>query len=106
RKKSDLPRAADSSTTDVNGGYELHRLTTGEYYIGISLSRTPTLQNPYTRWFYPGTEDPTTAGILHLSEKAEVQRFDLSLPIPQHDRVILGTIYWPDGRPAEGVNIF
>jgi hypothetical protein len=60
----------------------------------------------YTRWFYPGTEDPATAGILHVSEKAEVLRFDLTLPVPQHDRVIQGAVFWPDGRPAEGVNIF
>ena len=106
RHENDLPLAADSSTTDVNGRYELRGLTTGEYYIGISLSRSPTLKNPYTRWFYPGTEDPAAAGILHVSEKAEVLRFDLTLPDPQRDRVIQGAVFWPDGRPAEGANIF
>jgi Carboxypeptidase regulatory-like domain len=106
RHESDLPLAADSSTTDMDGRYELRHLTTGDYYLGISLSRSPTLQNPYTRWFYPGTEDPATAGILYISDKAEVLRFDLTLPVPQHDRVIQGVVFWPDGRLAEGVNIF
>jgi hypothetical protein len=106
RHENDLPFAADSSMTDGNGGYELRSLTAGAYYIGISLSRTPTLKNPYTRWFYPGTEDPTTAGILHVSEKAESLRFDLTLPVAQHDRVIEGAVFWPDGRPAEGVSMF
>jgi hypothetical protein len=105
RHENDLPFAADSSTTDADGRYELRSLTTGDYYLGISLGRSPTLQNPYTRWFYPGTEDPAAAGILHVSDKAEVLRFDLTLPLPQHDRVIQGVVFWPDGRLAEGANI-
>ena len=73
--------------------------------LGVSLSSTPTLQRPYTRWFYPGTEDPAAAGIVHLSDKPEALTFDLVLPDAQHDRVLAGTVFWPDGRFAEGVNI-
>jgi hypothetical protein len=64
------------------------------------------LQNPYTRWFYPGTENPAVAGIVHVSDKAEILRFDVSLPAPQHERALQGVVFWPDGRPAESVNIF
>lgn len=106
RYENELPVAADSSTTDAKGHYELRYLTTGDYYIGISLSRSPTLQSPYTRWFYPGVEDPASAAILHVSDRPEIQRFDLPLPVAQHDRVIQGVVFWPDGRPAEGVNMF
>ena len=106
RFENELPFAADSSPTDENGRYELRRLTKGDYYLGVSLSHSPTLQNPYTRWFYPGSEDPAAAGIVHVSDKSEVLRFDLTIPDPQHDRVISGTVFWPDGRVAEGVNLF
>jgi hypothetical protein len=106
RHNNDLPTAADSSAADANGRYELRHLTTGDYYLGISLSRSPTLQNPYTRWFYPGAEDPARAAILHVSDGPETQRLDLTLPDAQHDRVIQGAVFWPDGRPAEGVNMF
>jgi hypothetical protein len=105
RYQNDLPWAADSATTDENGRYELRHLPTGDYYLGVSLSRTPTLQSPYARWFYPGSEDPAVAGIVHVSDKPEALRFDLTLPEQQHDRVISGTVFWPDGRAAEGVNI-
>jgi len=105
RYDNDLPSAADSVTTDGSGRFELRRLATGDYYLGVSLSRTPTLESPYTRWFYPGTEDPAGAGIVHVSEKPEALRFDLTLPEPQHDRVITGTVFWPDGRFAEGIRI-
>ena len=80
RYENDLPWAADSSTTDENGRYELSHLATGDYYLGVSLSRTPTLKNPYTRWFYPGTEDPGAAGNVHVSDRPETLRFDLVLP--------------------------
>jgi hypothetical protein len=106
RHENDLPTAADSSVTDANGRYELRHLTTGDYYLGISLSRSPTLQNPYTRWYYPGAEDPAKAGFLHVSDRPEAQRFDLTLPEAQHDRMIQGAVFWPDGRPAQGVNMF
>ena len=53
RYENDLPFAADSATTDQDGHYELRNLDGGDYYLGISLSRPPTLQT-YTRWFFPG----------------------------------------------------
>ena len=34
---------------------------------------------------YPGSEDPAVAGIVHVSDKPEVLRFDLTIPDPQHD---------------------
>jgi hypothetical protein len=90
----------------MEGRYVLCRLGAGDYYLGISISSTPKLEQPYTRWFYPGTEDPAAAAILHVSDRVEAQRMDLMLPDAQHDRVIRGTVYWPDGRVAEKVNIF
>ena len=105
RNENELPWAADSSTTDASGRYELRRLAAGDYYLGISLSRSPTLQSPYTRWFYPGVEDPAAAGIVHVSDRPEALRFDLTLPDTQRDRVIQGTVFWPDGRFAEGARI-
>ena len=106
RRQNDLPVPADSATVDGAGQYELRRLPGGDYYLGVSLGRSPTLRQPYTRWFHPGTENPTGATIVHVSDKPELQRFDLTLPGPQHDRTVRGTVYWPDGRIAEGVAIF
>ena len=105
RHENDMPNAIDSATTDANGRYELNHLTTGDYYFGVSLSRSPKLENPYTRWFYPGTERPAEAGIIHVSDRRETQSFDLVLPRRQGDRIIQGAVFWPDGRMAEGVRI-
>jgi 5-hydroxyisourate hydrolase-like protein (transthyretin family) len=106
RYENDLPLAADSATTNEDGRYELRRLTTGDYYLGVSLSGSPTLQSPYTRWFYPGTEDPGAAGMVHISDRPEALQLNLTLPNPPRARVISGKVLWPDGRPAAGVAIF
>jgi 5-hydroxyisourate hydrolase-like protein (transthyretin family) len=105
RHANDLPSAADRDTTDANGRYELRHLQAGEYYLGTSLGHTPTKENPYTRWFYPGTEDPGAAVRVHIYDKPERQRFDLTLPHAQKRRVIAGVVIWPDGRPAADVQI-
>jgi hypothetical protein len=106
RYENDLPMAADSFTTDADGRYRLRNLSTGDYYLGISLSRSPTKACPYTRWFYPGTENPALAGIVHVSDRPGSQSFDLTLPAIQHERAIEGTVFRADGRPAEKVSIF
>jgi 5-hydroxyisourate hydrolase-like protein (transthyretin family) len=105
RHENDIPNAADSSTTDASGRYELSHLTTGEYYLGVSLSRSPKPDHPYTRWFYPGTELPAKAAIVHVSNRPELQSFDLVLPPRQGSRLIQGSVIWPDGRAAAGVRI-
>lgn len=106
RHENELPFSADSATTDPNGRYELRGLTTGDYYLGISLSSSPSLENPYTRWFYPGTEQPTAAITIHVSERSERQSFDLTVPARQNPRVIEGVVVWPDGRPAPDVQLY
>jgi hypothetical protein len=105
RFPNEMPSAADSATTDTGGRYTLPHLRAGDYFLGVSLTHPPTPEQPYTRWFYPGTEDPARAVLLHVLDKPGAQRFDLTLPPAQHDRTVRGIVYWPDGRPAEGVNV-
>jgi len=94
------PIADDYATSDVDGHYEFEYLRTGDFYLGVNLDRPPSLENPYARWFFPGTEDSAGAIIVHLPESAGVQTFDLILPEPQKDRIIEGVVVWPDGHPA------
>jgi len=92
--------AQDSAISDLDGRYEFEYLRTGDYYLGVNLDRPASLENPYARWFFPGTEEPAGATIVHLLENPGVQTFDLILPEPQKDRIIEGVVVWPDGRPA------
>jgi hypothetical protein len=103
---NDLPFPADSATTDLDGRYELLGLhQTGEYYLGTSIGNAPSKENPFRRWFYPGTEHPEQAVPVHIYDKPERQTFNLTLPDAQRTRVIEGVVVWPDGKPAVDAQI-
>lgn len=94
--ENELPLPVDSAPTDATGRYELRNLRAGDYYLGVSLSPWRTPENPYTRWFYPGTEDPQAAIHVHVADRPERQSFHLTLPIRQQPRLIEGVVVWPD----------
>jgi hypothetical protein len=104
-RENDLPRAIESAETDSFGQYKLRSLTAGDYYIGISLSRSPRAEAPWTRWFYPGTEDPGSATLVRVADRPEAQTIDLRLPPRQSVREIQGIVLWPDGALAANVQI-
>ena len=98
--------SGDSANTDADGRYELRHFQAGGYYLGINLQHSPTPEMPYTRWFYPGTDDPARAAVIYFSDDAEIQHHDLMLPNRQSERLIGGTVLWPDGSPAAGARLF
>jgi hypothetical protein len=105
RHENDLPYPADTATTDAEGHYELRGLQAGEYYLGTSIGSAPTKENPFSRWFYPGTERPGEAVLVHIYDKPDRQTFNLTLPESQKTRTIEGVLVWPDGKPAVGADI-
>jgi hypothetical protein len=102
---NELPHAVELAETDSFGEYKFRSLTAGDYYVGVSLSRSPRPEAPYTRWFYRGTEDPASAILVHIADRAGVQTIDLTLPPRQNARTIQGLVLWPDGVPASNVQI-
>jgi len=71
----------ENVTADAEGNYEFGRfIESGGYYLGINLDRPATLENPYARWFFPGTENVATATVIYFSEAPETKHYDLVLP--------------------------
>jgi len=106
RSKQDSP--AGGATTDLDGHYEMSVVRAGQYYLGINLNHTPTLDTPYPRWYYPGTEDPALATGIDFSGKPEVRTYDFALPDRQPERTIEGVVLKADGQPMPRavVNVF
>lgn len=100
-QEGDLPFAADSAETGEDGHYELRQMTGGEYYLGVNLAHGPSADNPYTRWFYPGTESAANAIRIRVSEEPGSAEYNMDLPEMQHERRIEGVVVWPDGRPMD-----
>jgi hypothetical protein len=103
--RNQLPFPVAQARTGSDGTYELRNIRPGEYYLGINLAHTPTKDMPYARYFYPGTEDAAQAGIVIVPQSAGTIAESFPIPAPQTERAIAGSVYWPDGRPAEGVSI-
>jgi len=96
----------ENVTADAEGNYEFGRfIESGGYYLGINLDRPATLENPYARWFFPGTENVATATVIYFSEAPETKHYDLVLPERQSDRLIQGSVFTPDGRAASGARV-
>ena len=104
-EQNQLPFAVAETTTGSDGTYELRNIRSGEYYLGINPARTPSKDMPYTRYFYPGTEDPSHAGVVFVEEEPGTATYQFPIPAPQKQRSVAGFVYWPDGRPAEKVGI-
>ena len=104
-EQNQLPFPIAETATGSNGEYELRNIRSGEYYLGINLAHTPSKDIPYTRYFYPGTEDPSHAGIIFIEEGPGAATYQFPIPAPQRQRPVTGLVGWPDGRPAENVGI-
>ena len=97
--------SGDRVTTDAEGRYEFRHFGAGVYYLGINLSNKPSFDSPYPTWFYPGTTDRRQAAQIVFSEKPQIQHYDFTLPDRQHERMVEGTVFWPDGRPAAAAGV-
>jgi len=91
--------------TAADGTYEIAQLRPGEYYLGINLAHTPSKEMPYTRYFFPGTEDPAGATIVVVGQGATTITHHFPIPAAQREKKVEGVVRWPDGRPADKVAI-
>jgi hypothetical protein len=104
-QNSSLPSPVAETKTGADGAYELRNVRAGEYYLGINLVRTPSKEMPYTRYFYPGTDDPSAAITVIVPEGPGTTTYHFPIPAPQKQRQVEGFVYWPDGRPGSNVRI-
>jgi hypothetical protein len=89
----------DGVMTDTQGRYEIRIVRPGQYYLGVSLNHSPSRDTPYSRWFYPGTGDPSLATMIDFSGKPETYTYDFTLPDQQSRRTIDGFVLRRDGQP-------
>jgi len=85
--------------TDADGRYSIRIVRPGQYFLGVSLNHTPTLDTPYPRWFFPGTKDSESADRIDFSGKPGARTYDFTLPDRQPQRAIEGIVLTADGQP-------
>jgi hypothetical protein len=104
--RSTANQFGDGLVTDADGHYELRILRPGEYYLGINLNHGATREEPYPRWFHPGTEDPAAATKIEFSGRPETRVYDLTLPDPLPERTVDGVVVRADGQPPVRCLVF
>jgi hypothetical protein len=104
-RPKELPTPVQQARNGPDGKYEFRAVPPGDYYLGVNLLHSPYEAMPYTRYFYPGTEDPAGSKLIIVGDAPGTNRYDFSLPPRQESRAVRGTVVWPDGRPAAGVGI-
>jgi len=77
-----------------------YRNSEGRLSTGI-CSRTRPLKDAAENLAYMHAVG-AAAAVIYFSDEAEIQHFDLMLPDRQSERLVEGTVLWPDGRPAAG----
>jgi protocatechuate 3,4-dioxygenase beta subunit len=99
-------QSRDNDTTNSEGRFELPHLRTGKYYIGVSLTRTPTPEAPYTRWFYPGTEEESLAEAIEITDQPQTYTLNFKLPPAQQPRLIEGIVLDGTGNALRGIYVY
>jgi Carboxypeptidase regulatory-like domain len=94
------------TVTDDRGWYQFVRVAPGWFVIGINLTtrRSGTPRPP--RIFYPGVEKPTAARRVTLGPGVHRTLDDFALPLHAGYVAIVGVVFDPDGRPAQGARIY
>lgn len=88
--------------SDSQGRYEFENLPGGDFQVGVNLSSAPDVETPYasTTWSEKGQST------IHLDAGEHKQLSPFGLPVPAIARRISVRVLWPDGRAANGVDVW
>lgn len=101
----------ENSTTRVPGGsldpdgrFEIKGVPPGEYVMYMEF-RSEDLYAT-RKYYYPGTYDAALATKLKVGLSDSKSGLKFTLPGEFRVRKVSGTIFWPDGKVAQGVTVF
>ena len=93
-----------SDFVDENNHFDLWPLPPGDYYVGVNINSSPSVDSPFPPTYYPGVANPKAAAVVHLNE-GEVKELELPLPEVAKPRVVHFTAVGLDGKPLRAIYI-
>lgn len=101
----------ENSTTRVPGGslnqdgrFEIEGVPPGEYVMYMEFRNDDVYET--RKYYYPGTYDLARATKITVGLSDLKDGFKFTLPAEFLVRRVNGTVFWPDGKPAQGVTVF
>ena len=95
-----------AAISDWHGRFELTGVAPGAYLLGINITREPEKNHPYPPIWYQNESDRESATIIELGPGQKLSGYDLVIPRRLAERIIEGTVFWPDGRPAAKADVY
>lgn len=93
-----------SKWTDDEGRFQLD-VPPGSYVLGINTDEPVIAKFPYPPTYFPNAMERTSATVLKVKDEQTVTT-DLNIPRVAVRSDVTLKVQWPDGRPAEGVQVW
>lgn len=88
--------------TDKRGAFLFSDVPQGDFQLGVNLDSAPTAAQPYPRFYFPGTTQPTS---IHLNLHEHRRGLVLKLPPPLKIRTVGVRVAWADSTPVAGATV-
>ena len=86
-----------------DGSFGFQGVAPGEYHLVLNARNG--FDRPYTRTYYPATEDKGEAKKIQVTEGATIEDLEIRLGPRLSERRVAGTVVWKSGRPPEDAHI-
>jgi hypothetical protein len=86
-----------------NGDFDIEGVPPGDYTLYLEMRRDGDYKE--RKYFYPGTFKPEESVRIKVGPGGKVEGLNFLLPDEYRVKTIEGRVFWPDGKPASGVEV-
>jgi len=94
------------SVTNPQGVLYWFNRPPGEYTVSVNYHNPPDAEAPFPPTFAPGVLDRNLAEIIRIRPGSVLKNLVIKIPRRLEERMISGTVFWPDGSPANDASVF
>jgi hypothetical protein len=93
-------------TKAPNGSFSFNNLPAGKYTLSVNYTASPNEGTPYPTFFYPNARERSKAKIFEVGLGQKIEGIVFRLPPRLATKEIRGTVFWEDGKPAAGIEVY
>ena len=94
------------SRTDASGEFIIWGIPPGQYLLAVNYNAPPETETPFPTTYYPGTFNRTESVVIETTPGRKLDNIEFQLPTRLSESQICGAVFWADGNPAIGVQVY